>query len=129
MFWQKKTIEDHLNETKKIKVHGMKFSIKRINTLDYCTGAKVLVSMYDTYKIGNTQNDEANMSKVKSHFIDVLLAGIVFPIFSRKSGEEGKIFVENLLTDWALANELYGEIMAFSYGKKNLKQLITQGKK
>jgi len=53
------------------------------------------------------------------------MAGIVYPALCRKE-EDGKILVDNLLTDWDLAGELYGEIMSYTYGKKNYKQLISQ---
>lgn len=131
MFWpfKKKNLEDHLSKTRKVKVHGMIFHIKRINVLDHCTGAKVCSAVYDTYKIGNQQSiDEASMVKVKSYYTDILMAGIVKPEFSRKTDEKGKIFIDHLFTDWDLASELYGEIMAFSYGKKNFAQLTSQGK-
>jgi len=125
MFFKSKTLQDHLNETRTIKAHGMKFKIKRIDVLDVCTGAKVCASVYDTYKVGKQPIDDVSLSKTKSHFIDVLMAGIVYPALCRKE-EDGKILVDNLLTDWDLAGELYGEIMSYTYGKKNYKQLISQ---
>jgi hypothetical protein len=108
----------------------MTFKIKRIDVLDHCTGAKVCSAIYDLYKVGNdtASLENVNFDKVKNHYTDVLMAGIVFPEFSRTK-DEGKIPVENLLTDWDLASILYGEIMAYSYGKKNFSQLISQGKK
>jgi len=132
MFWpfKKKSIENHLSASKKMRIHGMIFKIKRIDVLDHCTGAKVCSAIYDTYKVGNDVSTLENMNfdKIKSHYIDVLMAGIVSPEFSRVRGVEGKIHIENLLTDWSLASEIYGEIMAYSYGKKNFAQLTSQGK-
>lgn len=108
----------------------MVFKIKRIDVLDHCTGAKVCAAVYDTYQVGNDNTkdpSEGGLKKIKSHYIDVLMAGIVYPEFSRKE-ELGKILIDNLLTDWDLATELYGEIMLHSYGKKNFKLHTSQGK-
>jgi hypothetical protein len=133
MFWpfKKKKVVDHLNDTRKLKIHHMDFIIKIINVLDHCTGAKVCSAIFSTYQLVSDQKniEDINFKKVKDHYIDVLMAGIVSPEFSRKEKEDGKIFIGNLLTDWDLAQNLYGEIMAFSYGKKNFKQLISLGKK
>lgn len=123
MFWPFNiNVEKKLAETKKIKVHHMRFKIKKINVLDFCAGARVCAALYNTYQLNKSSviDETANFQKIKSHYIDVLMAGIVYPVFSRKQGEEGSIFVENLLTDWSLASELYEEIMKYSYGKKKL---------
>jgi len=130
MFWpfKRKSIEDHLNATKTIKVHSMKFKIKKINVLDHCTGAKVAAAVFDTYQVGATPAGEISTERIKSQYIDVLMAGIVYPEFSRKK-EDGKILIDNLLNDWDLAISLYSEIMAYTYGKKNLSLLTSQGKK
>jgi hypothetical protein len=127
-FWKEKKLEDYLSATHKIKAHGMRFTIKKIDVLDVCTGAKVCANVYDTYKVGKQVVDDVSNSKVKAHFADVLLAGIVYPALCRKVEDEkdGKILVDKLLTDWDLAGELYEEIMSFTYGKKKYKQLISQ---
>jgi hypothetical protein len=126
MIWpfKGKTVEDHLNATKTVKIHGMKFKIKRVNILDHCSGAKVCAATYDTYKVGNAPEQSPSASKMKSHFIDVLMAGVVYPELSRKQ-DDGKLPVENLLTDWDLTLQIYGEIISYTYGKKNLTQLIS----
>jgi hypothetical protein len=131
MFWpfKSKSVEKHLNAVRKIKLHHMNFKIKKINVIDHCTGAQVCSAVYDIYQSGNAKNNLAvTPEKIKSHYVDVLMAGIVYPSFSRKPDEQGKIFIENLLTDWGLATELYSEIIAYSYGKKNSTQLTSQGK-
>ena len=127
MFWRKKTLEEHLGQVKRIKVHHMDFVIKKINVLDFCTGAKVVMAIFDTYKLTKQIAGDNEMKKVKAHYIDVLMAGVISPPLSRKP-EEGKTLVDHLLTDWELAGELYSAVMTFAYGKKNLKQLISQGK-
>jgi len=103
----------------------MRFIIKRINVLDHATGAKVMASVYNTYKVGNSKDPDVAVSKVKSHFVDVFMSGIVSPELTRKP-EGDKILAANLLTDWELAQELYAEIMLFTYGKKNFKRLTSQ---
>lgn len=126
-FFKKKELKDHLQETFKVKVHGMKFKIRRIGVLDHCSGAKTTAAVYDTYKIGNDPESDVAVNKIKSHFRDVLMAGIVEPELSRTQ-EHGKILVDNLFTDWDLASDLYAEIMRVTYGKKKFKQFISQGK-
>lgn len=127
MFFKERTLEEYLGATKKIKLHEMTFLIKKIDVLDFCTGAKVSMAVYDTYKVNKTPDVDVSMNKVKSHYSDVLCAGLVKPALCRKP-EDGKTLVDNLLTDWELASELYSAILEFSYGKKNWKLLISQGK-
>ena len=59
------------------------------------------------------------MKKVREHLSDVILAGTIKPQLSRKE-EEGKISISELFNDWEIAETLYNEILAFTYGKKKL---------
>ncbi|MEK6772361.1 MAG: hypothetical protein AABY64_00350 [Bdellovibrionota bacterium] len=119
-----KKIEDILDQTKVIKVKGVKFTIKKINVLDHLNGSKVMTQFYDTYKSGNSvKPDDVSEKKIREHFSQVLISGIVKPKISLKEGGEG-VFVEKLFYDWDLVNEIYSEIMTLTYGKKKINQLL-----
>jgi hypothetical protein len=119
-----------LEKTHQVKVHGVKFEIRKINSLDYLNGSKALVQSYDTYKAGSDKTEEAlvNVNKIKSHYIDVFMASVVKPELSREKTSVKGIWVENLLQDWELATDLYAKIMEITYGKKKMRSLISQEK-
>lgn len=127
--FKKKTLEDRLNETKKIKVCGIFFEIRKISAIDFLNGSHVLQRLFDTYQI--KQADEAitnnTINQMKKHYSDVFLSAVVSPKIARNKDEDG-IFVENLFTDWDLASELFQEIMVYTYGKKNFKPNTLQGR-
>ncbi len=119
-----KDLADHLNETIIIKCHDIRFRIRRISPLDYMNGSKVMMETFAKYKISEGNAKEINKvssAEIKAHYTDVFMSGIVNPTLSRTAGEAGTVFVDNLFTDWGLANDLYGEIMLFTYGKKKSK--------
>lgn len=120
-----KSLKSYLDETKSIRISRIRFKIKRINTLNYLEGAKVLKQVYDTYKTkGNiNQNDLNNLmndKKIIEHISHVVVAGVVEPKLSYTKDGNG-IFIEDLFCDWGLVNTLYNEIMEFTYGKKKMK--------
>jgi hypothetical protein len=127
-----------LERTYHVKVHGVKFELRKINPIDYMTGSKAVVQVYQTYKVGGSEKELddpslATLNKMKEHYIDVFMASIVNPQLRReKLSKDGKamegIWVYHLLTDWALSNDLYAKILEISYGKKKLKYLLSQKK-
>lgn len=119
-WFRSRKLNDVLNETKKVKVHGIIFKIRKINILNYLDGSKVLQQAYDVYQTAKSSDSLISEKKIREHFAQVLVAGTVEPKLSFKE-EEGFIFVENLFTDWDLATSLYNEIIAFTYGKKKVK--------
>lgn len=127
MFWfKKKSLEDRLKITKVVSVAGVKFTIKKIDMIDYLNGSKVLLKIHDTYKLNkNVDNGVENIKKVKDHYRDVLMAGIIDPKMTRKENEEG-FYIEKLLNHFDIVNKIYAEIVSFTYGKKKIKQLILQ---
>lgn len=134
-----RSLEKALNPTKVVKIHGIKFTIRKLRPLDYLNGANALKKVYDTYQKPETSNvlENSAIEKVYKHYIDVFMGGIVSAkclgkelVPSRKPPEESekdsKIYVENFLTDWSLAESLYNEIFSFTYGKKKIKLLMSQ---
>lgn len=123
-----KDLTSYLNETKKIKVSGVKFVIKKINTINYLEGAKVLKQTYDVYKTKNNENNNYLADKkVVEHFSHVLVSGVVSPKLSFTDDGNG-VHVEKLFVDWDMVVSIYNEIMEFTYGKKKMKQYISQEK-
>jgi len=124
--FKKKTLGEHLNNTKRVKIMGMFFYIRKINPLDFLEGSNALKQAYDVYSVSN---DVSKLSPKKIHkqIIDVLMAGVVDPKLSRKDDGTG-LFVENLFTDWQLVEELHTAIYVHTYGKKKMKHLNYLGK-
>lgn len=116
-----KSLSEKLNETKKIKVQGVYFEIKKLDVQDYLTGSKVMLSMFETYSVVPEKPtfNEAHAKKMKEHLADVFLSCVLSPSITRKE-EKGSIFVDHLFNDWSLVNELYEEIIKYTFGKKKL---------
>lgn len=121
-----KNLNAHLHETKKIKVRGVKFIIKRLNAINYLDGSKSLRANYDTYKTkGANAALDVDNKKIVEHFSHVLVNGVVAPKLSHTDDGTG-IHVEQLFTDWDMVVELHNKIMEFTYGKKKMKLLTSQ---
>lgn len=115
-----KDLEKELAKTKKLKINGFKFTIKKISPLDHLKGSKVLLQAYDVLKMGKgTQEAEQSEKKIKEHLSEVLLVGVVHPKLSSKDDGDG-LFIDKLFYDYELVNALYSEIIQFTYGKKKI---------
>lgn len=134
-------LADRLNPTKCVKLHGIRFTIRKLNPLDYMTGAKALHQVHSTYQTSGKPPsydfDEKDVEKIKKHYRDTFMAGVVSARCLRKEliptrGEvkpgELKILVDNFMTDWELAEELYASIVVFTYGKKKLQAILSQNR-
>jgi len=115
-------------KTKRIKIYGVPFTIRKIDCFDYLDGSKVMLQLYDIYKIGNSKPEliQNRFKKVKPHFRDVFMSGVIEPKLVRKKEEDG-LFVDNLFTELDLANQLYSAIINFTYQKKKLKSKAYLG--
>ena len=122
--WFSKDLKKVLGETKTLKIRGTKFIIKKVSVIDHVKGAQVMMQVYDQYKTGNAVKtpSEVNEKKIKEHYSQVLVAGVVHPRLKHKEDQPG-IMVDDLFVDWEIVNKLYEEIMTLSYGKKKMKQL------
>jgi len=122
-WFRKKNLRDVLNETKKVKVKGVLFNIKKLDVSHYLNGSKSLLASYDTYKVGNAEPSDINLDKkVREHYRDVFLSSVVRPKLSRNNDGED-IFVDEIFQDWDLAAGLYENIISYTYGKKKMKSL------
>lgn len=115
-------LHDVLDETKVIRINGVRFIIKKIGVLDYASGAKVLLQYHETYKSNAKENKpmDTNLEKkAKEHYSHVLVAGVVSPRLSHFDDGVG-VFIDKVFVDFELVEKLYTEIMTFSYGKKKV---------
>lgn len=123
-----------LNPTKRVRLHGIVFTIRKLNPLDYMAGAKCLHPVYDTYQKGPKASeglDEKQVEVVKRHYRETFLQGVVSvkiggrelepTLKERPECGPDKLPVSHLMSDWALAEELYLAIVVFTYGKKKLR--------
>lgn len=124
-WFKKQSLEDLLSKGHAVRVHGVVFRIRKINPIDFATGARAVHMYFQVYKTKPEREQleslSVNQEKIKEHFRDVIMASVISPKLSRKENEEGSIFVDNLFTDWDLATELYNAIIEYTHGKKKLK--------
>lgn len=126
-------LEKVLYETKKIRVSGIYFRIKKVNMLNYIDGSKVLVKTYDTHKTAAAKAAAPVMSEkeLKRHYTDILVSGVVEPklVYEKTDPNDKSTFlVTDLFIIPDLVGVLYNEIMYFTYGKKKVKRAMLAEK-
>jgi hypothetical protein len=124
-------LKDKLSQTKSIRVHGVRFKIKKLNPFDYVAGSKALRQIYETSQAATTQDNVEmrgdNLLTIKQHYSEVFLGSVVYPKLKKSESDSGEgIPVDHLMTDWEMANELYLRIQEYTYGKKNFRQSVSQ---
>lgn len=127
LFGKRRTLREHLTETKTVKVRNILFTIRKLSPLDHLAGAETLVNHFDTYKTATDNNLNANdFSKnqkvIKKHYGDVIMSAVVKPELTRKDSPGEAIHIDEVLMDFELSQELYKEIMFYTYGKKKILQ-------
>lgn len=134
MWWpfKKKSLDQVLFETKRVNVHGVIFHIRKINPVDYIRGARVHIQFFQTYEQASQEDkqkmhqDEQQLKKAQDHLSDVFISCVVEPKLCYAKDKEKSpeaIVVDNLFTDWRLANELYLRIVEHTFGKKKQTRL------
>ena len=128
VFGRRRRLEDVLFETEPVVVHDIRFRIRKVNPIDFARGAKVHRQFFETYaKAGVEQQgdmlDDKTVEKIKDHFRDTFMTCVVEPKLcyakdKDKPENEKATVVDNLFTDWDLANDLYASIVLHSFGKK-----------
>jgi len=128
-FFRKKSLDEHLSQTKTVNISGVDFEIRKITVLDYLYGATVLTENYSVWKKGS-EIEQAKVAEnnLKKHYRDVFLQCVISPVLKRKEEDSGpgEIFVDRLFLDWNMAHSLYMEIMLFTHGKKKLKKVLSR---
>jgi len=119
--FKKKDLRDLIYDEKEIKINGVIFKIKKINTLDHLEGAKVMMRVYETYeqKRGD-KGQELSAKKVKEFYKDIIMAGVVKPKLTRKKESGEDIYVEDIFSAGDMAEKLAEEIFTHTYGKKKI---------
>jgi len=122
-WFDKKSVQDLISETKLIKIEGIIFKIKKLDPFGYMDGSKSLAQHYQIYEQKREKNEDVTSKKIKEHYRDVFMNAVIEPKLVRKESEAkaGVLFVDNLLLHWDLCNSLYEQINIYTYGKKNLK--------
>ncbi len=119
-------LRDVVMATKYVRVHGIRFCLKKLDPTAVLDGSQVMLQsfgLYEKKKPETLEDQKPNMDKIKAHFRDMFMASVIEPKLFRKkedADEANGIFVDYLFTEWELANDLYEAIVAFSYGKKKL---------
>jgi len=122
-----KSLKDHLYASKKVRINGITFEIKKLNTINYLDGTNTIKQTFETYKNKQDLTGVVQEKKVIEYFSDVICGCVVHPRITHKKEDTG-IWVQDLFVDWDLVVALYNEIMSFTYGKKKMKQLASQNK-
>lgn len=123
-FRKKKNLKHFLTDTKLVSIKGYEFLIKKLDTLDYIQGNKVMIKYYETYtdSKSNLSDIELSAKKIRDHYIDVFCSGLVLPKGSRGPTDDlNSIDVNILFNDIDISNGLYESIIEYTYGKKKLK--------
>lgn len=119
--FKKKTVYDLF--FKSISVHGVIFQIQKLDPIAFLDGSKAMLQTFDIYKLKSSEAEQqASLAKIKEHYRDVFMAAVVEPKLKRKPEDKEGLFVDHLFTEWDVANQLYANIMEFTYGKKKLKR-------
>jgi len=121
-----KSLNDALNLTKKVKIKGVLFTIRKIDVRAHMAGMKVMLQIYDTYRLkGNQKAIETvtpkQYKKIQDTYRDTFLSAVVKPELTKENPPGEKVFVDDIFHDWDMAEELYMEILAHTYGKKKFK--------
>lgn len=126
----RKSISELLNPTKVIKVHRIRFVIRRLNTMDFMAGSKGVRELYGTFQaqgLHNVEITQESRSRLEAMLIDSFMAGVVEPKLKRVESDPGEgLPVRHLLTDWQFAVQLYQGIMEFTYGKKKVARALSK---
>jgi len=118
-----KSLDKALCETKKVRVKGIKFNIKKIDVLNFLDGSNVMAQTYSLYKSGKSNEiDQLSQKKIREYLCQALVAGVVEPKLALVKEGRGQ-FVEDLFSIPGLIEGLYYEIMEFTYGKKKFSHL------
>ena len=116
--FKRKELNDVLNKTKSVVIQGVLFEIRKIDPMAYLDGSNVLKQLHNTYEEKIAQEKaEVSFTKLKKHYSDVFLAGVIKPKISRQE-EDGAVQVDEIFRDWPMAHELYNQIQILTYGKK-----------
>lgn len=118
LFGRSRSLKDAVNDYEEIVVEGVIFRIRKICPLDYVAGSKVMLQVYDVWKVGEKLS-EGQTKKMREHYTDTFMAGVIKPRLARKEKDAGEdVWVGELFQNWDMAHQLYTAIIEKGYGKK-----------
>lgn len=116
-------LKDYLRRSKKIRINGIAFEIRKVEMEDHLAGLNVMLKLHELYKREKPSDSNQviqDYDKIRTFLRDFLYAGIVSPKLSmKKPVEDGYIHVDELTADADLAQKLSVAIIEYSYSKKN----------
>lgn len=130
-FKKEKNLGDVLNQTREVIIEGVRFEIRKVDPTTLLRGFKAIPKTVDTYegKRADSQVEIAadqSLDKLKKYYADLFVGAVVRPQLTLDVKDQTKVHVDELFTNWELVEELYYQIILFTYGKKKLKLLISQ---
>lgn len=129
-WFRSKSLKEKLNETKRVKINGVVFHVRKLSVPDHLAGAKVMHASYEKFQLGTQTDLEPSKKKIKEYYRDVILKGVVKPKLSPKPAEEcgDDVSIEEVLSDWDMVEKLHDAILLETYGKKKMKQFASLAK-
>lgn len=116
------SLNDHLHKISEIKIRGVIFHIKKIKTIDYLDGARVMQEMFSVFKtkeqtassekMASVKQQHTSIKKAQEFMSDIIMAGVVKPKLTREKESGEEIYVGDIFEDWALAQELTQAIIS-----------------
>lgn len=127
-----RNLEGVLSATKKVRVRGIRFTIRKVNISHYMEGTSLMFQNWDTHKTEAAKEALASQipsqEKIKKHYAAVLVAGVLSPklVHTKEDSGPGKgIHVEDMFIDQEMVSGLYSEIIIHTYGKKKVKHAMS----
>jgi hypothetical protein len=132
-WFRSKSLDEVLNPTRVIYVHGVRFKIRKLNPMDYLGGSRAVRQIFETVKPGDSLAEvtiqQTQQQDIERHFLDTFLLSVLEPrLKDAPAGptDDAGTPVRNLVTDWEFANSLYRQIIEFSYGKKKVQYISSR---
>lgn len=123
--WFRRTVDlkAYLRQTKKIRVKGIEFEIKKIGLQDHLAGLNVILEIHKQYQIDKPKDPAKVLDdsvRLRKFMRDFIYAGVVSPKLSiAKDGpKDDEVAVDDLMQDDDLAQTLCMHIINHAYGKK-----------
>ena len=120
-----KSLDQVVNEKRRLKINGVRFEIKKIDPIDHIKGLNIMRAEFETYQNKPDTLSAGAIKKIREHYRHVFIAGVISPSLSLKESDDG-VCVDDIFKDQNLTEKLYAEIICFTYGKKKLFRKVFQ---
>lgn len=127
------TLDQALNQTKKVRCCGVNFQIRKIDPLQWMQGSDAAVNTIATWtdkrkmdKAQEQQDTEKALKGLREHQKETFLVAVAKPVLT-VDGADDSINVDEIFAIPGLADELYQQILYYTYGKKKITSLMSRG--